>query len=87
MTDAHQICRLAPGFPQDFPRAPTNAHQMMQTPRKVPCGFACGLYNNFGYTAQLAPLTPPLQALLGAAPPCRVLIEYETTGICEASAW
>jgi len=85
--DAATICRMYPGFTPDFPRADTDAHQIMLDELNGSLRFRMRLYNSFGYTAMLAPLNGPLRALIGSRLPKRVLIEYETTGIREVQVW
>jgi hypothetical protein len=84
---ATAICQMSPGFPSDFPRASSDAHQMMLDEFHGSLRFRIRLYNSFGYTAMLAPLNAPLRALIGLQLPKRVLIEYKTTGIREVDAW
>lgn len=85
--DAGTICQLSPGFTSDFPGMSVDTHQMMLDEFQGLLRFRLRLYNNFGYTAILAPLGENLQGPLRSQLPRRVLIEYETAGIREVPAW
>jgi hypothetical protein len=78
---------MSPGFTPEFPRAKTDAHQMMLDEFNGSLRFRMRLYNSFGYTAVLAPINSALRALIGSNLPKRVLIDYAGAGIQEVAAW
>lgn len=85
--DAETICKMSPGFTPDFPSASSDTHQMMLDESNGSLRFQMRLYNNFGYTAILAPLSESLRVHIESQFPKRFLIYYETTGIREVPVW
>jgi len=85
--DAATICQLYRGFPDDFPRGNTDAHQMMLDEFDGQLRFRMRLYNSFGYVALLAPMDRPLRTIIASTVPRLVLVEYEGIGIREVATW
>jgi HNH endonuclease len=85
--EAAAICQMSPDFTLDFPRANTDANQMMLDEFDGSLRFRMRLYNSFGYTAVLAPLNQALKTMFGSTLPKRVLVEYESVGMREVATW